>query len=74
MSLGTIARRRRTSPIGSKRAFGTEEARVSRPSRPEPAPARCGYGACCKCNCRHYEGNSSCCANSGCGHAYSDHY
>ena len=33
-----------------------------------------GYGRCSKCNCRHFEGNSSTCANSGCGHAYYDHY
>jgi hypothetical protein len=37
-------------------------------------PLRCGYGACSKCNCRGFEGNNSTCANSGCGHAYSDHW
>ncbi len=38
------------------------------------ANVRQGYGACSKCNCRGYEGSSSTCANSGCGHSYSDHW
>jgi hypothetical protein len=33
-----------------------------------------GYGRCCKCYCRHFEGSYSTCANSGCGHSYYDHY
>jgi hypothetical protein len=33
-----------------------------------------GYGKCYKCNCRHFEGSSNTCANSGCGHSYYDHY
>ena len=37
---------------------------------------RAGYGACSKqwCNCQQYEGNASTCGNSGCGHAYGDHW
>jgi len=35
---------------------------------------RCGYGACSKCNCQHYEGSAWTCANRGCGHAYQDHW
>ena len=37
---------------------------------------RCGYGACSKsgCNCQHFEGSGSTCANMGCGHAYQDHW
>lgn len=44
--------------------------------QPEEAPndLRCGFGACYKCNCKHFEGNDQTCANSGCGHAYSDHW
>ncbi len=38
------------------------------------ANVRQGYGTCSKCNCRGYEGSSSTCANSGCGHAYGDHW
>jgi len=38
------------------------------------ANVRQGYGACSKCNCQGYEGSSSTCANSGCGHAYGDHW
>lgn len=39
-------------------------------------PIRCGYGACSKsgCNCKGFEGSASTCGNSGCGHAYSDHW
>ena len=33
-----------------------------------------GYSACAKCNCKSYEGNASTCANSGCGHAFGDHW
>ncbi len=35
-----------------------------------------GWGACSKsgCNCKQFEGNAGTCANSGCGHAYSDHW
>jgi hypothetical protein len=35
-----------------------------------------GAGACSKsgCNCQSYEGSGSTCANSGCGHSYSDHW
>ena len=37
-------------------------------------PLRCGYGKCGKCNCQHFEGNEDTCANSGCGHAFYDHF
>jgi hypothetical protein len=33
-----------------------------------------GYGACTKCNCKHYEGNDMTCANQGCGHAFVGHW
>ena len=33
-----------------------------------------GYRECTKCNCKSYEGNASTCANSGCGHAFGDHW
>jgi hypothetical protein len=33
-----------------------------------------GLRDCSKCNCQHFEGYTSTCANSGCGHSYSDHY
>ena len=52
--------------------------------RPDPAaapadnpPRACkGYGACSKsgCNCQGFEGSGGTCANSGCGHADSDHW
>ncbi len=41
-----------------------------------PQPDVCnGYGACSQsgCNCNQFEGSGSTCANSGCGHSYSDH-
>ena len=42
----------------------------------EVSPVHSGPGACSKpgCNCREYEGNAYTCGNSGCGHAYSDHW
>lgn len=42
----------------------------------EVSTVRNGFGACSKagCNCREFEGNASTCGNSGCGHAYSDHW
>lgn len=39
-----------------------------------PLPIENGFSRCGKCNCRGFEGSSQTCANSGCGHAYSDHY
>lgn len=33
-----------------------------------------GYGKCSKCSCPGFQGNSSTCSRSGCGHHYDDHW
>ena len=35
-------------------------------------PMKAGFGACCKCSCKNFEGNGQQCAN--CGHSYGDHW
>jgi hypothetical protein len=38
------------------------------------APMRLGWRNCAKCNCQEFEGNQNTCANSGCGHSFTDHW
>lgn len=33
-----------------------------------------GFQACTKCGCKEFEGNAGTCGNSGCGHAFADHW
>ena len=42
----------------------------------DPGEVRLGYGACSigGCNCQRFDGYGDTCANSGCGHAYADHW
>lgn len=52
------------------------ETAAANSAAPNARDAARGYGACSKsgCNCKGYEGSGNTCANSGCGHAYSDHW